>query len=102
MSYKRRNLDLTAVNSNPTELVPARTRVQEVFITKLPAGATLQIQFGQTSDPIDIDAPVSFKPTGEDGNNGLYWLNPTAQPGVSVDIYVVTGATDTLNERVDK
>ncbi len=101
MSYKKRTLDLTNVvlPDNAIELAPIGRRVVEVFVTKVPTGVVFQLLFGQNSDPIDIDGPVSFQPTEDNGNNGLFWANPTALPGTTVDVYVVYGAG--LSERRD-
>lgn len=109
MAYKKYRLDLTAVIDVPREIVPRNRIITELFILGggIPAGVTINLRFGQDSDNIDIsEAPIAFAPTEEDGNNGLYWLNPVAAPGSFVTLYVATkkkdmepGARDTESYR---
>ena len=94
MAYRKVRLKLDVVLSEPTEIVPISRVVNEVFILVVPAGVTIQLQFGQSGDPIDISSPIAFQPTGSDAVQGVYWRNPVASPGVTVDIYVAT-TTDT-------
>jgi hypothetical protein len=93
MAYKKYRLDLSAVIDVPRELIPRNRIITEVFFLDggIPAGVGIDLRFGQDSDNIRIAAaPIAFAPTEEDGNSGLYWLNPVAVAGQFVEFYVAT------------
>lgn len=87
MAYRVYNVDLTNARTQPTEIVSRDKTITEVTIAKF--SGELSLAFGADRDMIDVDAPISFKPTGEDGRGGLYIQN-AAQSGVTVQIIVAT------------
>lgn len=95
MAYKVITVDLaTAVpNANPVKLISRDQKITEVTIPKF--SGDISIAFGNDADLIPIDAPISFKPTGEDGKKGLFYSNPVAQVGVTVAL--VVGFADGLD-----
>lgn len=95
--YKRKTLKLDAVIASPSEIVPRDQKLREVIIAKMPANTTISLYFGELSDPIDISDPISFQPRDDDAERGLFWTNPTAQAGVSIDVIVVTGSRSALS-----
>lgn len=98
MAYKRIDIDLTNAQSEPKELVPKDKRISEVIVLK-GAGA-LALQFGNPADALDVDAPLTFQPTGEESRNGLY-ASWAAQAGIVQTLYVVFSG-GALNAELEK
>jgi hypothetical protein len=92
MAYRREVIALDNVQSEPVELESRHSVITEVVVTRVPDGATFALHFGRDADRVDIDDKCSFKPTGVEAENGLYWSNDTAQAGVEVVLAIVTGA----------
>jgi hypothetical protein len=92
MAYRKKRLALDAVTTEPQEIANRDELLTEIFCTKFPPNTTIVLYLGQDKDPIDIDGVFSFQPTGEEAERGLFWTNPVAQPGVSVNVFVVTGS----------
>lgn len=88
MAYRVIAVDLSVAvpNAAPVKLISRDQVITEVTLPKF--SGDISLAFGSPADLIPIDAPISFKPTGNDGRNGLYYSNPVAQPGVSVNILV--------------
>lgn len=90
--YIRKKLDLSAAQTSRIELVPPGKTIAEIFVLAVPAGASFDLLVGNNADYITIPAPFTMEPQGEqEANNGLYWRNPVAQAGLSVDLYIVFG-----------
>lgn len=90
MAYQKQTIDLSVANTNKVQIVPPGQTVNEVFAIQFPAGALLGLAFG-SGEAIPIDRPFSFKPTEDEGNYGLFYTVPTAQPGSTVDLWIVSG-----------
>lgn len=87
MAYKRLSANLAAViaTADKKELINRDSRITEVVI--LSFGGVIRLHFGSDADYIELTGPVSFKPEGSEQRNGLFYSNPTAQAGVTCDIY---------------
>ena len=97
MAYRIITVDLSAIvaSENRETLVDRNTTISEVVILTLPFGASLSLAFGD-NDAIPITGPISFQPRGDDEQRqGLYLVNDSAQPGVTVDVIVAFGAATT-------
>lgn len=95
MPYQVKTVDLTAVFAE-RELIPAQTQVAEIFVLDIPLGQVFKLRLGRNTDFISITRPFSMEPRGEqEQNNGLFIKNDTAQPGVVVEVVIVTGDSRT-------
>lgn len=87
MAYRKYTLKLDSVLDR-TKIVERGQGIKEVFISTMPTGVSLQLALGD-GELLTVSSAVSFAPTGDDAILGLYWANPTARPGVTVDVIVV-------------
>lgn len=91
MPYRVVKLDLSAITPE-TQIAPAQTQITELFVLDIPLGQSFGLKVGRNSDFITITRPFSMEPTGEqESNNGLFWKNDVAQPGIVVELVVATG-----------
>lgn len=58
-----------------------------VLSSGIPSGASFQLQFGENGPIFTIDGPIEFEPDGDEGIDGLFFINSNAQPGVKVTFY---------------
>lgn len=80
----------TVTTTNPTELVPAGTRIAEIIV--LDAGGEFQIRVGAGNDWITVPRAFSMEPLDDEySNRGLHVRNNLAQAGVTVEVIVVFG-----------
>jgi hypothetical protein len=88
-----KTISLAAAFTNQ-EIVPVNRMFGAVTFLQFPAGALLSARLGINGQDIPIPGGgvlKGFSPSG-DGNNGLYFTNPSAQPGVQVQVMI--GYTD--------
>lgn len=103
MAYKRVDIPLNAAISadNRRKLFDQAEKITEVFMLKTPS-VMFQLSFGPAADLIDIEAPISFTPTGEDQDNGLYATVPVAGgAGEIATLYVSRGGKGTLRPDIE-
>lgn len=93
MAYKKIKLALDSVLTDKTKIVEIGQTITEVTILKIPTGVTINIAFGD-GELFAIQDYFSAQPRGDDEQNrGLYWSNPVAQPGVTVEVLVSFGGS---------
>lgn len=90
------NVDLTNAFTQKS-IVSEQKRIGAVTVLVMPTGATLQMQLGPNGQPFTVPGPGVFEgfDPGDEGNHGLYIVNPVAQPGVSVQLMVGYARQDT-------
>lgn len=89
MSYRQHLLKLdTAFGADERkQLISRDQQLDEVVIPKMPGGGiTIILYFGPDGDPIEVDAPISFQPTGAESRAGLFWSNPAVNAGTTVKL----------------
>jgi hypothetical protein len=86
--YRRFELDLSAVTVDRAELVTKDFRIGEVFVARFPANARIAFYFGRDNPGVEVEDPVTFRPTEDDASSGLYWTNEVALPGQSLHVYI--------------
>lgn len=100
MAYKRIEVKLDNIISEPRELVASRKRITEVIVSAV--AGPFQLAFSNTGDKIDVASPITFQPTGDEQFNGLWLYNPTAQAGKVLVLYVVFGDNSQLGAELEK
>lgn len=101
MAYRRVDLALDNVVSEPQQIVSRDQRIREIIILAVADGASVELQFGNPADKIDVAGPLTFQPDGEEARAGLFWTNAVAQAGVVITIYIVFGGGE-LNAELEK
>lgn len=91
MPYTVKKIDLTAIFAEKS-IAPAQTRIAEFFCLDIPLGNQFGLKIGRNPDFITITRPFSMEPRGDqEANEGLSIVNTIAQPGVIVEVVIVTG-----------
>jgi hypothetical protein len=91
MPYRVIKIDLSAISAEK-EIAPASTNIEEVFVLDIPLGNQFGLKIGRNADFMTITRPFSMEPRGEQESNfGMSYKNDVAQPGVIVEVVVVTG-----------
>lgn len=96
MAYNVESLDLAAATANQTtgnQLMGRGERFSEVVALNVPEGNSFQLRYG-TNPWFTVPRAFTSKPRGSDGNEGLYWRNVAAQPGVVVELIVTRGGAE--------
>lgn len=94
MPYTVLYLDMAAAHgsSDKVKLVDPNVSVAEIVLPTMPAGVTFKFAMGR-NPLLTLDRPISFQPRAEDmTNDGLFWNNPVARPGVVLEMWVAFGA----------
>src|SRR4051812_25972200 len=83
--------DVTSVRA-PVRLVEPGLAMALVQILAFPADAAVpvlvQLRFGLSGEPYDIDRPCIADVTGPESTGGLYLHNPEAHAGLTLTLYV--------------
>lgn len=92
MAVKKYLIDLSQVASEaqPLPVFQGGNRIASISITNFPAGATpFRLHLGsQDGFPITSTGAITGIEDEEDAKNGLFYSNPTAQPGLQAEIMV--------------
>jgi hypothetical protein len=92
MGYRIIPLHMDVASNDKQQIVGKGTRITEVILLTMPAGVSFKLALGE-NEAFTVDKPITLQPDAEDLNNqGLYWINPVARPGVSLELVVVFGA----------